>query len=733
MNRCLLVSNRLPVAFNEKRQEFTPSSGGLVSAIRGLDPEKIGYDFEWMGIMTDDIDQERIQELRKTSFGDIKCHPISVPHLSYDYYYNKYCNNVIWPLFHYERSHVQHSAKGWKYYQEVNQLVANAIISEAKENDTIWIHDFHLLLVPGFVKEKRPSLKLGFFLHIPFPSSEIFRELPQRKQILSSLLQCDLVGFHDLSYLTHFKTSVQRISGECPSNTSERKWGVYPISIDSKNFENLAVSPHTLEFVEKYKKSKKDIKWILGVDRLDYIKGLILKLRAFRVFLKNNPEHIGKVQMIQIVIPSRTDVPEYLHLKERVEQVTSSINGEFGNPTYMPVNYLFHSVSDNELSALYQVSDVLHIGSRRDGMNLVSLEYVVSQTEKEAGNILISEFAGAHSTLSYAFSINPWDVQDTAIKMKEALIEPQEVKNTHMSVMKNFLQNYTSSDWAKVFLRDLHREQVHTEKIIRMSASGTFQWMHHLKNKKVLFFCDLDGTLLPIAGHPSQVTMSKKTTCILQKFSLHKECQFVIVSGRDKEFLQNYFIKDKFNFSMAACHGAYSYSNKDHEWLNMVPLDSGNWKEQVLEVLKLYTLRTPGSFIEYKGHAITWHYRASPHAFAEFLANKLYIELEEGLTSQPVQVSHGKKIIEVKSIHANKGVFVQQWIGQIPLEHKPDVIVAIGDDTTDEDMFFALQEQKSIKAFCIKIGDESTHAHFAIRDQEDVNQFLENFLDSVGS
>lgn len=731
MARCLLVSNRLPVAYNEKQQDFIPSSGGLVSAIKGLDPERIHYDFEWLGLLTDEIAKDKIAKLRETMFGQIRCHPIIVPKNVYENYYNKYCNNVLWPLFHYERSMVHHSTTGWNHYQVINQIVAEFIALEAKDEDSIWIQDFHFMLVPGILKEKRPKLKVGFFLHIPFPSSEIFRELPQRQEILNSLLQCDLVGFHDLSYLTNFKTSVQRILGLTIDNMTERKLGVYPISIDSEHFEKLAIESRTKECVEEYLINKQDLKWILGVDRLDYIKGLIMKLKAFREFLKRYPDCVGRVQMVQVVIPSRTDVQEYKHLKESIEQMVSRINGEYGNPGYMPIHYLYHSVSPNQLSALYQVSDVLHIGSRRDGMNLVSLEYVVSQQEGSEGTILLSEFTGAHSTLSYAISINPWDVVGTAEKMYEALNIPQEIKSDKMQAMKRFLKNYTASDWASIFLRDLHHEVLQPRKVKPVSRDGYFPWMQNLKDKKILFFCDLDGTLLPIASHPDKVRLSEKTAQILKELSHDPHCEFVIVSGRDKDFLQEQFIEKGYDFSFAACHGAYSISRKDHKWINLAPQDTIKWKEHVLDVFKLYTLRTPGSFIEDKGHAITWHYRSSPTGFADFLANKLFIELEESLASQPVQVIHGKKVIEVKSIHANKGVFVQTWLQQLPKEERPDIIVALGDDTTDEDMFATLNEQREIPSYCIKVGSENTLARYYIKDQMVVNPFLEKLSDSI--
>ncbi|WPU66452.1 bifunctional alpha,alpha-trehalose-phosphate synthase (UDP-forming)/trehalose-phosphatase [Peredibacter starrii] len=729
MSRCLLVSNRLPVAFNSTLNIFTPSSGGLVSAIKGLDSSKVGFDFEWMGIMTDDVDVEKINSLRTTPVGNLPSHPIIVPKKKYDLYYNEYSNNVLWPLLHYERSMVHNSQDGWEAYKEVNQLVADAIVQEARDDDTIWVHDFQLFLVPGLVKDKRPNLKLGFFLHIPFPSSEIFRELPQRKEIISSLIRCDLVGFHDLSYLNHFRSSVQRVLGEIPSN--DRMWGVYPISIDSQHFLDLRNKPETLEFIHKYKENKKEMKWILGVDRLDYIKGLLLKLQTFKEFLKRFPEERGKVQLVQIVIPSRTEVPEYQDLKQQIEQLVSSINGQYGTPAYTPIHYLYHSVSEAELSALYQLSEVLHIGSRRDGMNLVSLEYIMSQTEEEPGVVLLSEFTGAHSTLSYAVSINPWNIKDTVIKLREALHHPLSKRKEEIGAMRDFLTHYNSSDWAKVFLRDLVREPVVTDTTLTLPSDGKFKWMNDLEGKKILFFCDLDGTLAPISSYPKDVRLNGKTIELLQMISEKKNCEFVVVSGRDKEFLEEQFIDNDFEFPLAACHGAYSYSPQDKVWHNQIPGDTTKWKESVKDILELYTQRTPGSFIEDKGHGMTWHYRNSPREFADFLANKLFFELEASLTNQPVQVIRGKKVIEVKSIHANKGFFVQQWMQNQSV--KPDVVVAIGDDSTDEDMFHVIQDRKDISPFCIKVGQEKTQAHYFIREQNSVNLFLQNFLNSVGN
>lgn len=725
MSRCILVSNRLPITYDEKVNSFKASAGGLVSAIKGLDASVVGCDFEWMGILTDDIAGELIEKARQTPAGNLKCHPIVVPKDLYHFYYNEYSNNVIWPLFHYERSLVSHSEKGWRSYCQVNLMVAEEIIREAKDEDTIWVHDFQLMLVPGIIKAKRPKLRVGFFLHIPFPSSEIFRELPQRREILQSLVKSDLIGFHDMSYLNHFRSSLQRVLGENPMN--ERALGVYPISIDAHHFEALADAPETKEFIRTYKENKKEMKWILGVDRLDYIKGLVLKLRAFKKLLKEHPEERGNVQLVQIVIPSRTEVPEYQKLKARIEQYVSSINGEFGTPAYAPISYIYHSVSEHELSALYQLSEVMHIGSTRDGMNLVSLEYVVSQKDKYPGVVLLSEFAGAHSTLSYAMSINPWNTGETARRLKEALHHPEVKRRGEITAMKTFLHRYNSSEWARIFLRDLNYARSEKKAFI-LPQDGKFPWMNLLHGKRVVIFCDLDGTLAPISKLPSDVRLQAHTVELLRNIS-HTNAEFVIVSGRDREFLEEQFLDQEFHFPLAACHGAYYYSPAEEDWINLVSHDPLKWKSSVMDILKLYTSRTPGSFIEDKGHAVTWHYRNSPEEFADHLATKLTYELEESLINQPVKVNKGKKVIEVKSINANKGYFVEQWLKQS--EYLPDIVIAIGDDTTDEDMFDMLQGRTDVKSFCIKVGKEKSHARYSLPRQETVSGFLENLLHSL--
>ncbi|RYX98311.1 trehalose-6-phosphate synthase, partial [bacterium] len=429
-------SNRLPFTKDKKTGEFIPTSGGLVSALSGIETNEKTI---WAGIAPDGMSEsewallpEQIQE----SYS-----PVFVPPDLYDRYYNGIANDVLWPLFHYEGSLIQFSWKDWQSYCEVNIMVASAIADAAKENDSVWIHDFHLFLVPKYLRNLRPDLKIGFFLHIPFPSSEVFRQLPSRKEILEGILSADLVGFHDYSYLRHFCDAADTLLHNNSNmlfidyNGKKVNLGVFPISIDTEKFIAASDSSEVAEIYQKYSQEIKDNYLILSVDRLDYIKGVLIRLKAFRDLLVANKELRGKVTLLQIAIPTRQNVTQYMNLKSQMEQMIGEINGEFGKPDYVPVRYIYSSVSFNELVALYRLADALLVTSRRDGMNLVSLEYIASQPESDPGMVILSEFTGASSILSHAIPINPWDIEGTSNAIKYTINMTQEERINRNSPM----------------------------------------------------------------------------------------------------------------------------------------------------------------------------------------------------------------------------------------------------------------------------------------------------------
>lgn len=721
-NKWIIVSNRLPFQYDSKKNELRAGSGGLITAISGI---KSDNPFMWIGSLEDRIDPKLVTKLNKKS-GKIFYHPIGIDRKTYAQFYNGICNDVFWPLLHYEGRYVRFRNENWEAYKKVNELFAKEILKKANNGDLIWIHDFHFFLLPKLLKEANPKLKIGFFLHIPFPSSEIFRQLPVREIILKSVLKADLIGFHDYSYLRHFCSSCYSILGIESSLLSivheghTTNLGVFPVSIDTNHFIEAAKKRETLAHFKRFMKNKGDKKIILGIDRLDYTKGIELKMKSFEVLLKENPHLQGKVQLLQLAIPSRQDVKEYIVLKNHVDQLVGKINGEMGKPGYTPIEYLFTSVSFNELLALYRMSDILLITSVRDGMNLVSIEYVCAQNEKDPGVVMLSEFAGAISTLSSVVPINPWNIEGTAKKIGEVLNYTKEERVKRHIPMLKFLQSYTAGHWASSFMNDLGKQSLSdsTHLVQKLSPKRIPQDLKEkIRGKKIILLLDFDGTLAPIVSTPEQAKMSVSCERVIRKITKSPHFVPLVISGRKASFLISRL--SKFNIGMAAEHGSTFFNPETKKWKVLVNGNPKAWYSDAYRIIHDYTVRTPNSFVERKRFCLTWHYRNSPQEFAKFNGRKMFNELEEGLANLPVVVSKGKKVIEVKAIEASKGFFANFILNQYRNEEV--IVIAIGDDTTDEDMFKALSPQH----ISIKVGTEETCADYRLTSQEDVEAFLD--------
>lgn len=721
--RWIIVSNRLPFSYNPNDKTYKVSSGGLVTAIRGI---QTSHKQVWVGIS----DKKTPQSVLKKAARDAKMdfEPVHVEPDLYDSYYNDFCNDVLWPLFHYETELVRYKADAWNNYIEVNKVIADKIIQMAKDTDLVWIHDFHLFLVPEIVKEKRPNLKIGFFLHIPFPSSEVYRQLPVREEILNSIIKCDLIGFHDYSYLRHFCSSVYNILGipssllniEVSSHVAHL--GVYPVSIDTKAFTSKAESKKTKTYLEAFGLKKNRMTTILGVDRLDYIKGVELKLQAFEYLLKNHPELRGKIQLFQIAVPTRTDVDEYKNLKAEVEKLVGKINGEYSTPSYTPIKYIFNSVKTHELMALYRGSEVLFITSKRDGMNLVCLEYISCQDEKDPGVVVLSEFAGAISTLSHALKVNPWDIESTSEALLEAInMEKEERKQRH-APMFDFLNSYTANHWASSFMQELATCDQTQSITVDLHDKPDFNLIKQkLKGKKVTLMLDYDGTLVPICNKPEDAVLAENTKKLIKKINTKRNVEFVVVSGRPSDFLGGQFSQS--TVYMAAEHGGSFFDPSKKKWVSLVSSSKRSWYKQAEKIILDYHQRTPGSLVEKKQHALSGHYRNSPTDFGQYNARKLASELESALSNFPVTVIHGKKVVEVKAMQANKGFFAN-WFREKYQGADERVVLAIGDDRTDEDLFDSLGEED----ISIKVGPGQTLANYRLGKQEDVSKLLKTLF-----
>jgi alpha,alpha-trehalose-phosphate synthase [UDP-forming] len=399
----IVVSNRLPVTISKQgdKWSFSMSSGGLVSALSGVKMPFIWYG--WPGIELNKHNQTQVRDKLK----DYACVPVFMGDEIADSHYNGFSNSILWPLFHYHPGDINFNDSHWEAYQKANAAFADAIVGAVNEGDSIWIHDYHLMLLPTLLRKRLEHLnvKIGFFLHTPFPSSEIYRILPVRKQILLGVLSCDLIGFHTYDYARHFLSSCTRILGlhAYPYGVEfEGKVvhvGTFPIGIDPAKFSDGLELPAIKNRIGQLRKKFQGIKVLLGIDRLDYIKGVPQKLFAFEMFLHKYPEWIEKVVLIQVAVPSRQKVDEYQHLRQVVNELVGRINGRFGTVDFMPIHFLHKSVPFEELVSLYAIADACVVTSTRDGMNLVAYEYIASQQENQSV-LILSEFAGAAQSLN---------------------------------------------------------------------------------------------------------------------------------------------------------------------------------------------------------------------------------------------------------------------------------------------------------------------------------------------
>lgn len=465
--KVLVVSNRLPVTINRNSNglyDYLMSSGGLVTGLQGL---KKSTEFQWLGWPGLEIPENEQERVNKDLLEKFNCTAIFLSDHIADLHYNGFLNSILWPLFHYHPGEMNFDENAWAAYIEANRQFAVAIASQTEDNDLVWVHDYHLMLLPQMLKEEigktKKNVRIGFFLHTPFPSSEIYRILPVRKEILEGVLSCDLIGFHTYDYARHFLSSVSRIVADVKTLPNGIQFegrsisiGAFPIGIDVEKFTEGVLKPSVVDRIAQLKRKFGDTKIIVGVDRLDYIKGVPQKLHAFEVFLTEHPEWIGKVVLVQVAVPSRGDVEEYQSLRATVNELVGRINGKFGTVEFVPIHFMHKLIPFDELISLYHISDVCLVSSTRDGMNLVSYEYIACQ-QANKGALVLSEFAGAAQLLNGAIIVNPWNIEELSDAIQESLTLPDEKKAFNFDKLFEYISKYTSGYWGESFVKELFR------------------------------------------------------------------------------------------------------------------------------------------------------------------------------------------------------------------------------------------------------------------------------------
>ncbi len=719
--RLVIAAYRLPFKFSETKKGFkaTQNAGGLVSAILALSEnfrktssQRVSTNIVWAGI-ADNLPEKLLpKDISNENFQLLPVH--LTKHLN-ELYYGGFCNDLVWPLFHYFPSYSVFNDQLFKAYEEANTKFCEELVKTIKPGDFIWVHDYQLMMLPQMIHKILPDATIGFFMHIPFPSFEIFRLMPRhwRESIINGLLGADLIGFHTHDYAQHFIKSVKRTTGfECSNNiiyTQNKlvKADAFPIGIDYDKFNAACLNKKVLTEKQKIKNLLSDQKLIFSVDRLDYTKGLLLRLKGFETFLENYPKWHSKVIFNMVVVPSRIIVEKYKEMKKEIESTVGRINGKYSTIGWRPIIYQYKSLSFNEMVALYDLSDVGLITPLRDGMNLVAKEYIACQIENE-GVLILSEMTGAAAELNEAIIINPSDNNEMADAIFKALeMEPEE-KHARLQRMQKRISSYNVYAWAFDFFNqtnEIKKQQELTNiRLITDSLANKIIKDYQKASSRILFL-DYDGTLVSFTKYPELTILANPTVEIIKKLTGDPKNEIVIISGRNKDFLEREFVG--INVTLVAEHGYFiKFPNKD--WDATIETDP-EWKKSLLPILNEYVNRCNGTFIEEKTGSIAWHYRNADSDFAQLRLHELRDDLTEIIRHKTdFEILEGNKVLEVKSGKYSKG----QAARTLMKNKDFDFVLAAGDDRTDESLF----KQLNSSAYTIRVGLSPSMARFNIAD-----------------
>ncbi|MGN6640911.1 MAG: bifunctional alpha,alpha-trehalose-phosphate synthase (UDP-forming)/trehalose-phosphatase [Mucilaginibacter sp.] len=728
MPKTIIVSNRLPVKLTENNDgeyRLSPSEGGLATGLGSIYKKGDNIWIGWPGqeITSDDKKEKITSELKKQSLI-----PVFLTQEEIAEFYEGFSNDVLWPVFHYYAStYANYKQSNWQFYQNVNKKFRDTVLQYAEPGDTIWVHDYQLLLLPNLIRKEMPDVSVGFFLHIPFPSYEMFRLIPWRAELLEGVLGSDMIGFHTFDDVRHFVNTATRILPVTSSaniiNEGDRTIVIeaFPIGIDDKKYANLPKEPEVKKDIERVRDTFKNTKLVLSIDRLDYSKGILQRLQAFEYMLEHYPEAKEKITFYMIVVPSRDTVPQYAHLHEQIDKQVGNINALHRTMEWTPIHYFYRSFPIEMLSALYYSSDVCLVTPMRDGMNLVSKEYIASRINND-GVLILSEMAGASKELIDALIVNPNNTEEVAKTIIKAAYMPLEEQQRRMISMRQMVSKFNIKHWVKIFMDKLNEvKQLQRSMLTRYIGSGTEQSIIHryVKTNKRIIFLDYDGTLVDFKPNIEQASPDEELHTILTQLTDDPSNHVVLISGRKHDNLSSWF--NNFNIDLIAEHGAWS-KKRGGSWHKISGLSS-QWKHDISQILETYVDRTPGSFIEEKTYSLAWHYRKAQKGLGELRAGELMNNLKYLANDKGLQLLPGDKVVEIKNVEVNKG---KAALTIVDNGHY-DFIMALGDDYTDEDIFKALPDS----AITIKIGNNVSAAKFYLRTPNEARRLLKNLTEST--
>jgi trehalose 6-phosphate synthase/phosphatase len=734
MSRLLLVSNRLPVtvrAEGEGGVRVVPSVGGLATGLSRPHQERGGVWLGWPG------DVRRLQPAQRSQLevelARLRCVPLYLSSHEVNRYYEGFSNGVLWPVFHSMPERVPMEERHFGTYRHVNDRFAEAVVEQWQPGDTIWVHDYQLLFVPGLIRARLPDARIGFFLHIPFPPVELFRTLPWRAKLLKGMLGADLIGFHTSEFMHHFEEAVAELTDlrqegaeVVMPNGRVAHLGAFPMGIDFASFEAMATETGVREEAAAIRSRARaqGQRLILGVDRMDYTKGIPHRLVAVKRLLDRQPEWRGRIRFVQLTVPSRERVASYELLRKEVETLSGRINSQFGDVESVPVHYLYRGSGMKELVALYAAADVIMVTPLRDGMNLVAKEFVACHPELD-GALVLSEFAGAAAQMSEALIVNPYDIDQVAEALRAALQMPDDERARRMEALRKGVRETDVHWWVAQFLGEL--ERVGRENATRRSPTEAIEHLlaqMRAESHRVLLL-DYDGTLVPLVPSPELAAPDAELLELLRQLAAMPDTAVEIVSGRPREVLEKWL--GALPVGLHSEHGLWSRHAPEDQWHRLGDVPTA-WMPRLRPVLEAFAARAPGAFVEEKSASLAWHYRKVPSEVAAPLAR----EVQEALATwcsregygDALEIMSGNKVIEVRPHGVHKGRIIGTVLNRI--EGSP-LVVAFGDDRTDEDLFAALPEN----ALAVHVGPTPSRAPLRLASPEALRALLWALLTPV--
>ncbi|KAH7545014.1 probable alpha,alpha-trehalose-phosphate synthase [UDP-forming] 7 [Ziziphus jujuba] len=785
-DRIIIVANQLPVKAkrrpDNKGWSFSWDDDSLLLQLKDGLPEDM--EVLYVGSLSVDVDPSEQDDVSQLLLDRFKCVPAFLPPDILSKFYHGFCKQHLWPLFHYmlpfSANHGGRFDRSlWEAYVAANKIFSQRVIEVINpDDDYVWIHDYHLMVLPTFLRRRFNRLRMGFFLHSPFPSSEIYRTLPVREEILKALLNSDLIGFHTFDYARHFLSCCSRMLGlEYQSKRGYigleyygRTVGIkiMPVGIQMKQIESVLKHADKEWRVEELKQQFEGKTVLLGVDDMDIFKGVNLKLLAMEQLLKQHSKWQGKAVLVQIANPARGRGKDLEEIQAEIQASCKRINEKFGQPGYEPIIFIDRPISLSERSAYYTVAECVVVTAVRDGMNLTPYEYIVCRqgisgsgpdsehTGPKKSMLVVSEFIGCSPSLSGAIRVNPWNIEATAEAMNEAISMADSEKQMRHEKHYRYVSTHDVEYWSRSFFQDMERTcKDHFRRrcwgiglsfgfrvvaldpnFRKLSVDSIVSAYSRSKNRAILL--DYDGTMMP------QTTINKvpspEVISIINSLCGDAKNTIFVVSGRGRDSLGKWFTPCK-KLGIAAEHGYFMRWSADKDWEICGQSSDFGWIQIAEPVMKLYTEATDGSSIETKESALVWHHRDADPGFGSCQAKEMLDHLESVLANEPVAVKSGQFIVEVKPQEVSKGVVAEKIFTSMAERGKQaDFVLCIGDDRSDEDMFETIGNamttgvlSSNTSVFACTVGQKPSKAKYYLDDTIDVINMLEALAEASDS